>query len=189
MKKNNLIILLGSMLMLTGIFCPSGLKAQKNKNDKVEDKHEKMEKDSREAKAAFIKTDKGLASLFKSAYGYVIFPNIGKGALVVGGAGGAGTVFEHGKAIGIANVVQVTVGAQAGGQAYREVIFFENKDAMERFTDNKLEFSAQMSAVAAKAGASSTVKYTNGVLVFTEEIGGLMFEASIGGQKFKYTPY
>lgn len=83
-------------------------------------------------------------------------------------------------------MVQVDVGAQVGGQAYREIIFFENKDALDRFKENKVEFSGQVSAVAAKAGASANVKYREGVAVFTEEISGLMLEASIGGQKFTY---
>ena len=127
-----------------------------------------------------------MSSLFNDSYGYVIFPKVGKGAAVVGGAGGNGVVYEKGKAIGTAKMAQVNVGAQVGGQAYREVIFFENKDALDRFRENKLEFAGQVSAIAAKAGASANAKYREGVQVFTEEIGGLMLEASIGGQKFTY---
>src|SRR5258706_5176576 len=155
----------------------------------IAQKEVKMMEDSKKAKEAIIKSDAGLGNLFKSAYGYAIFPNIGKGALGVGGAGGKGIVYEKGNAVGRAKMVQITVGAQAGGQAYREVIFFETKDALERFKGDKLEFSGQMSAVAAKAGASANAKYTDGVLVFTEERGGLMLEASIGGQKFTYHPF
>ena len=81
------------------------------------------------------------------------------------------------------------MGLQAGGQAYREVIFFENKETMDRFKLNKVEFSAQISAVAAKSGASANVKYVEGIMVFTQQKGGLMFEASVGGQKFKFTPF
>ncbi len=171
----------GLFLTVAGLLTPSTGIAQKDKA--------KMTAESSEAKAALIKSDEGLANLFKTAYGYVIFPNIGKGALVVGGAGGKGTVYEGGKAIGWAKMTQVTVGAQAGGQAYREVIFFETEEALKRFKEDKLEFSAQMSAVAVKAGASANAKYTDGVLVFTEEIGGLMLEASIGGQKLTYKPF
>jgi lipid-binding SYLF domain-containing protein len=105
---------------------------------------------------------------------------------VVGGAGGNGVVYQKGKVIGTAKMVQVNVGAQVGGQAYREVIFFENKDALDRFKNNKLEFAGQVSATAAKAGASANAKYREGVQVFTEEKGGLMLEASLGGQKFTY---
>jgi lipid-binding SYLF domain-containing protein len=86
----------------------------------------------------------------------------------------------------MAKLSQFSIGFQAGAQAYREVIFFESKKEMERFKDSRFEFSAQVSAVAAKEGASANVKYTNGVMVFTMQKGGLMYEASIGGQKFKF---
>jgi lipid-binding SYLF domain-containing protein len=86
-------------------------------------------------------------------------------------------------------MTQATVGFQFGGQAYREVIFFEDKKTLDQFKENKIEFSAQVSAVAAKAGASGNVKYSSGILIFTQQKGGLMYEASVGGQKFKYTAY
>ena len=127
-----------------------------------------------------------MKGLFEKSYGYVIFPNVGKGAVVVGGAAGSGAAYEHGKQIGIAKLTQVSVGFQFGGQAYREVIFFENKDAMDRFKENRIELSAQVSAVAAASGASANAKYVEGVMVFTMQKGGLMYEASVGGQKFKF---
>ena len=127
-----------------------------------------------------------MQNLFKNAYGYAIFPNVGKGAAGVGGAAGRGTVYEQGKAVGTAQMVQVSVGAQAGGQSYREVIFFENKDALNRFKDNKIEFSGQASAVASKSGASANANYREGVIVFSQGKSGLMVEASIGGQRFTY---
>ncbi|HMG93722.1 MAG TPA: YSC84-related protein [Chryseolinea sp.] len=133
-----------------------------------------------------MKADKEMKGLFEKSYGYVIFPNVGKGAVVVGGAAGTGAVYEHGKQIGIAKLTQVSVGFQFGGQAYREVIFFENKGAMDRFKDNRIELSAQVSAVAAASGASANAKYVEGVMVFTMQKGGLMYEASVGGQKFKF---
>ncbi|UPK67630.1 YSC84-related protein [Chitinophaga filiformis] len=142
--------------------------------------------DSRKAKAAFVQTDKLMDALFDHSYGYVIFPNVGKGAAGVGGAAGRGAVYEKGKFIGLAKMVQVTAGFQFGGQAYREVIFFEDKAALDHFKDNKLEFSGQASAIAAKEGAAANVKYRDGVLVFTQEKGGLMLEAALGGQKFTY---
>ena len=86
-------------------------------------------------------------------------------------------------------MTQVTIGFQVGGQAYREVVFFQEKSALDRFKENKVEFSAQVSAVAAKSGASGNAKYTDGILIFTQQKGGLMYEASVGGQKFKYTPF
>jgi lipid-binding SYLF domain-containing protein len=155
---------------------------------KAQDDKERIFNDSKSAKTAFIKTDESMNTLFNNSYGYAIFPNVGKGAAVIGGAGGNGGVYERGKRIGTAKMVQISAGAQVGGQAYREVIFFETKEALDRFKENKVEFSGQVSAVAAKAGASATAKYREGVAVFTQEIGGLMAEASLGGQKFTYKP-
>ena len=148
--------------------------------------------DVNEAKATineFKETDSGISKFFSSAYGYVVFPGIGKGGLGVGGAGGKGTVFRGGGAVADAKMSQVTVGFQAGGQKYAEVIFFENAAAYDRFMGDNFEFAAQVSAVALKAGASADAKYRDGMLVFTQAIGGLMYEASIGGQKFKVEPY
>ena len=178
MKKRKITILsiYGAILLLMA----GTLRAQDDKDIVIAG--------SKTAKSAFIKTDGSMKRLFDNAYAYAIFPNIGKGAVVVGGAEGNGAVFEKGKAIGTAKMVQVTVGAQVGGQSYQEVIFFENKEAVDRFKNNKIEFSGQVSAVAVKAGASATAKYRDGVSVFTDATGGLMAEASIGGQKFTYRP-
>jgi lipid-binding SYLF domain-containing protein len=149
---------------------------------------ERIIDDSKKAKASFLKTDPSMENLFKHSAGYVIFPNVGKGAVGIGGAAGKGAVHEKGEMVGTASMAQLTVGAQAGGQAYREIIFFENKEAVDRFMNNKLEFSAQTSAVAVKSGASANVNYRDGVVVFSQEKGGLMLEASLGGQKFTYHP-
>src|SRR5882724_12249327 len=142
MKKIRLI----GLAMFAIILSMPLLKAQ-------DESQEKVIANSKEAKAAFLKADPSMANLFKSSYGYAVFPKVGKGAAGVGGAAGHGAVFEKGKATGTAKLAQVTVGAQLGGQSYREVIFFESKQALERFTDNKIEFSGQVSAVAAKSGA------------------------------------
>lgn len=168
-------------MIFSGLFLPRIAKAQ-------DETQERIIKDSKEARAAFIRTDPSMENLFKHSAGYVIFPNVGKGAVGVGGAAGRGAFHEKGEMVGTAKMVQVTVGAQAGGQAYREIIFFENKEAVDRFMHNKLEFSAQTSAVAVKAGASANVNYRDGVVVFSQEKGGLMLEASLGGQKFTYKP-
>lgn len=152
----------------------------------AQSKREQLTKDAQEAKAEFIKTDAKMGSLFAKAYGFVILPNVGKGAIGVGGATGNGIAYERGKIVGTARMTQVSIGFQLGGQAYREVIFFETKKDMDRFKENRVEFSAQVSAVAATAGASANAKYVDGVMVFTMQKGGLMYEASVGGQKFKY---
>ena len=155
-------------------------------NAQSESKKSKVIADSKQAKTEFIKADKDMKGLFDTAYGYAIFPNVGKGGVGVGGAAGTGAVYEGGKQIGIAKLTQVSVGLQLGGQAYREVIFFEDKEAMDRFKENRVELSAQISAVAAASGASANAKYVEHVMVFTMQKGGLMYEASVGGQKFKF---
>lgn len=134
----------------------------------------------------FKKTDAGLSSFFDKSFGYVVFPSIGKGAIGIGGAGGKGIVYKQGNVIGGSKMTQITVGFQFGGQEYSEVIFFENADSFNRFINNKYQFAAQASAVALKSGISADAKYTDGVAVFTQAKGGLMYEASIGGQKFKF---
>ncbi len=136
----------------------------------------------------FKEKDPSMQKFFDKAYGYVIFPSIGKGAFLVGGAHGNGKVFEGGKVIGNAELTQATVGLQMGGQSYSEIIFFEDEKAMNAFKANKLAFSAQVSAIVADAGASADVAYNKGVAVFTLPKGGLMYEASVGGQKFKFKP-
>jgi lipid-binding SYLF domain-containing protein len=145
--------------------------------------------ESKKGKQAFLETDKGMDKFFDSAYGYVIFPNVGKGGLGVGGASGNGAVYKQGKLVGMAKLTQVSIGFQAGGQSFREVVFFEHKSGFDRFTEDKIEFAAQVSAVAAAAGVSADAKYVEGVAVFTMAKAGLMYQASVGGQKFKYDPF
>lgn len=124
---------------------------------------------------------------FSKAYGYAIFPKITKAGLGVGGAGGKGLVFQNDKVIGSAKMAQATLGLQAGAQQYAEVVFFENKDALDKFKSGKLKFSGQASAVALKEGASVDIAYQDGVAIFTKIKGGVMAEASLGGQKFSYS--
>lgn len=176
MKNLNIIwvMVMACVINITPIFGQSN--AKKNK----------IIADSKTAKAEFIKSDPLMKALFEQAYGYVIFPNVGKAGFGIGGAAGNGVVYQHNKRIGMAKLSQLSIGFQAGGQAYREVIFFESKKELNRFKQSRFEFSAQASAVAVTAGASANVKYTDGVMVFTMQKGGLMYEASIGGQKFKF---
>jgi len=146
----------------------------------------KTEKKSKEAIAKFKEKDPDMKFFFKKAFGYAVFPSIGKGGIGIGGAHGKGLVYQKGKIIGEAKMTQVTIGFQLGGQSYREIIFFENKKALDSFKNSEFEFAAQASAVAADKGASVDVAYEGGVAVFTMAKGGLMYEASIGGQKFKF---
>jgi lipid-binding SYLF domain-containing protein len=143
---------------------------------------------------------------FGTAYGYAVFPTVGKGGVGVGGAYGKGRVYQQGKHIGDTSLSQLTVGLQLGGQAYSEIIFFEDERALKEFTNGNFEFGADVSAVAitAAAGASASTtgssagasggkndaktvgSYHKGMATFTVAKGGLMYEASIGGQKFSY---
>lgn len=142
-----------------------------------------------ETMEAFLEKSPDMADFFEEAYGYAVFPSIGKGAIGIGGAHGSGTVYEQGQPIGSAKVTQFTVGLQFGGQAYSEIIFFQTEDDLDRFRESKFELAAQASAVAVDEGASTNVAYEDGVAVFTLAKGGLMYEASIGGQKFKFKPF
>jgi hypothetical protein len=153
------------------------------------------------------KKSEAVQPFFKSAYGYVVFPTIGKGGLGIGGAYGKGQVYQGGKVTGEASLVKLSIGWQAGGQAFSQMIFLEDKRAYDEFTSGNFEFDASASAVAitagveAKAGtegatasasagpatgAQAKTSYHKGMAVFTHAKGGLMYEASIGGQKFSF---
>ena len=147
-----------------------------------------LQSESQQALANFLKVDPGLQKFLDEAAGHVIFPNVGKGGLVVGGAHGKGVVYERGRPAGVATMTQASIGAQVGGQTFAEIIFFETPDALSEFKTGKFEMSAEVSAVAAAEGASKAARYRHGVAVFTLPKKGLMVQASIGGQKFKFEP-
>ena len=146
------------------------------------------------------------AAFFGSSYGYAVFPTIGKGGLLVGAAHGTGHVYRKGKYVGDTSMTQLSVGLQAGGQAYSEIIFFEDQRAFNEFTSGSFTFSGDVSAVAITAGASASAgtggstagasgakkdattagNYQKGVAVFTIAKGGLMYQAAVAGQKFSY---
>jgi lipid-binding SYLF domain-containing protein len=134
------------------------------------------------------KADPGLQKFFDTAAGYAIFPSVGKGAIGVGGAYGHGELYEGGKLVGYCTLTQASIGLALGGQKYTELIFFETKAAVDRFKSGNFAFAAQASAVALKSGVSTNAKYADGVAVFTMGEEGLMYEASVGGQKFNYQP-
>lgn len=148
-----------------------------------------MVKDADATMAAFRKADPDLSRFFTGAVGCAVFPSVGKGAVGIGGAHGRGVLFERGKPIGETSLTQVTVGAQLGGQAYSEIVFFETQEALASFKKGEFAMSAEVSAVIAATGASANAKYAQGVAVFTMPKGGLMAEASVGGQKFAFTPF
>ena len=141
-----------------------------------------------EAMAEFTKADPRLRKEIDKAAGYAIFPSVGKGAIGIGGAHGKGWVYERGTLVGETSLTQVTIGLQLGGQAYRELILFKDQTSLDDFRRGNFELDAQASAVAVTAGASANLKYNKGVAILTMAKGGLMYEASVGGQKFSYKP-
>lgn len=151
-------------------------------------KEEKKDMSYQEAVAEIKKRDPDVERFFDNAYAYAVFASVGKGAFIVGGAHGNGRVYKDGSMVGTAELVQATVGLQMGGQSYSEFIFFKDESAFQYFAKGDLKFSGQASAVAVTEGASANVAYSDGVAVFTMVKGGLMYEASLGGQSFKYKP-
>jgi lipid-binding SYLF domain-containing protein len=141
-----------------------------------------------EAITNFKNADSSMLVFFRKAYGYAVFPTVGKAGIGIGGAHGKGKVYRKGKFIGLTSLTQITIGFQLGVQSYSEIIFFRDKTALDNFTDGNYELGAQISAVAATSGASANADYDDGVAIFTITKGGLMYEASVGGQKFSYTP-
>ena len=146
------------------------------------------EADVKTSMAEFERASPAIKSIIESAHGHAVFPTVAKGAIGIGGAHGDGLVYEKGKLIGSTTLSQVTIGFQLGGQAYRELICFQNKAALDRFTGGNYEFDAQAGAVAVTAGISRDAAYEHGVAIYTMAKGGFMFEASVGGQKFSFEP-
>ena len=141
---------------------------------------------AKETKEYFISQDSEIGSFFAKSYGYVVFPAIGKGAIGVGGAHGNGVMFKGGSPYGKASMTQASIGFQLGGQSFMEVIFFQDERAWNNFIEGKLKLAAQASGVVLKQGAAASAAYNDGVAIFTAIKGGLMAEAAVGGQKFKY---
>ena len=190
MKKARIFIVAVTVLLASGFLNPAYADSYSNTID-------------------VFKKSPAVQPFFQSAYGYAVFPTIGKGGIGIGGAYGKGQVYEQGKVTGTASLIKVSVGWQWGGQAFSEIIFFEDKRAYKEFTSGNFEFDASASGVAitagvqAKAGtegstagasagpatgAQAETKYRKGMAVFVHAKGGLMYEAAIGGQKFNYKP-
>ena len=153
------------------------------------DERSRLTEETQEARAALIKHDPTLKEEIARAAGYALFPGVGKGGIGIGGARGTGQVIAKGKPIAKTTLTQVTVGLQLGGQKYVELILFENEAALNRFLAGSFTMAAQASAVAAASGAAANAKYAGGVKVITMAVGGLMYEASVGGQKFGIERY
>jgi len=156
-----------------------------------------------------FKKSEAVQPFFKNAYGYAVFPTIGKAGIGIGGSYGTGQVYQGGKVTGEVSLIKGSIGWQLGGQAFSQMIFFKDKRAYDEFTSGNFEFDATASAVAITAGAQASAgtegasagasagpatgkqaktSYHKGMVVFTHAKGGLMYEASIGGQKFTFKP-
>lgn len=134
------------------------------------------------------KTDPTMAKVLRESKGYAVFPTVGKGGVGVGGAHGDGVLYEGGWLKGYCELTQASVGLQLGGQTYSEVIVFSTTDALNHLKVGSTTLDAHATAVAVKSGAGANAQYRDGVAVFTFDEAGLMFEASLGGQKFSYEP-
>ena len=152
---------------------------------------------SREDKAALVAAatsrlqqiqteDPALGALIQKGYGYALFPHVDKGGLVMGGAYGRGVVYERGQHIGYSDLTQGSVGVQAGGQSFSELLVFETKAALDRFKAGQFGFAADASAVVLTSGVATKANFVDGVAVVVQPIGGVMVEAAIGGQQFTY---
>ncbi len=185
------------LMMLSLFFTTQALaNNSNNENDcyRIDDSYQKA--------ICNFKKAKETRHFFNTAYGYALFPTVGKGGFVVGGAYGEGHVYKNDRITGDTTMTQLSVGFQLGGQAYSEIIFFKNEDAYQKFTSGNFEFSAQASAVAIVIGANAqtsttgnsasagksaaAASYVNGMATFTLAKGGLMYEATLAGQKFTF---
>ncbi|MDT0676559.1 lipid-binding SYLF domain-containing protein [Autumnicola musiva] len=183
-----------NLLMLSFILFTGGVIAQTN-DDYEEDgseaivdqeKRDELINDANESKAAFIENSKDLNDLFQKAAGYVIFPNVGAGAYILGGAAGNGVLYENGEIQGYAELRQVDIGLQFGGQAYRQAILFQTQEELEEFKDGEYSLSGSASAVIIKKGEAKSIDFKEGRAIVTMPKAGAMIEISVGGQKFEY---
>lgn len=142
--------------------------------------------DAEEAKNVFIEHNPQISDLINNSAGYAIFPNVGKGAYILGGAAGNGVVYEKDEMVGFAELRQVDIGLQLGGQAFRQIIFFETEEELNRFKEGNFEFGGNVSAVIVDEGRAETINFNDGIAVATMPKAGAMLEISIGGQKFNY---
>ena len=159
-----------------------GFFGRKSEAHKARSLHRKVE----DAVARFKDEDPGIQKFFDKSVGYAVFPNVIKAGIGFGGAMGKGEVIQGGEVVGTSTMTQATVGFQFGGQAYIEILFFDDEQTLKSFQRGSFEFGAQVSAVALTIGASDNATFDQGMAIFTMERGGLMYEATVGGQVFSY---
>lgn len=167
-----------SIAMLAG--CATAPKSEQGKED--------LEASARSTLARLYLMDETLEPFLAKSAGFAVFPGVGKGGAIVGGAYGRGVLIENGQVVGYTDLSQATIGLQLGGQKFAEVVAFERSRELTEFKRGEFSFTAQASAVALKSGAAKTAKYELGVAVFVEPLAGLMAEAALGGQSFTYQP-
>lgn len=177
MTSNNFVKAIMVLLVFVLASCGS---AKKTGDDLVAD--------AREERTMIENEHPSMAEYFNNSAGYAIFPNVGKGAYIIGGASGNGAVYENGNLVGYADLKQVDVGLQLGGKSFVEVLFFENEQALEDFKDGSYELGANASAVILDKGFSRDLEFQDGVAVVTVPKGGAMAGISVGGQRFSFTP-
>lgn len=136
----------------------------------------------------FKAKDPTIERFFNQSYGYAVLPRVAKGGFWIGGATGSGEVFEQGVLVGHCSMNQATLGFTFGGQYFREIIFFRDREDLNRFRGGNYKFAAQITGVAIKSGVAAKAGYKTGMAVFVMAQSGLMVDASLGGQKFKYVP-
>jgi len=149
------------------------------------DEADEYDAKAQEAIAAFLEKDPSVQKFFDTAVGYVVIPSVGKAGFGIGGARGKGVLYENGAVTAVITMTQLSFGFQWGGQAYSQFIFFEDAATLTNFKLGNYELGAQASAVAVTAGVSADAEFNGGMAIFTQAKGGLMYEASVGGQKFK----
>ncbi|MDX1761544.1 MAG: hypothetical protein R3218_05265 [Christiangramia sp.] len=174
-----------TLFMILTCFIGFGLYAQSDNFIKEQDK-EKLVIDAKYALKSLMESNQEVGEIADDSYGYVIFPNVGKGAFIAGGAAGNGVVYKGGEQVGWAKLRQVDVGLQIGGEAFIEAIFFQTRQDLEEFQSGELEFTGAVSAVIVKEGGSKSVNFEDGMAVVLKTKGGAMLEISVGGQKFSY---
>jgi len=172
------ILISGIILALVSVSSPALAAWDENEATELDVK-------AKEALAQFKEKDPSVEQILKQSFAFAVIPTVGKAGFGIGGARGKGVLYEGGKVTAIVTLSQLSVGFQWGGQAYSEFLFFQDYTSVSDFRNGNYELGAQASAVAITAGVSADAKFVNGMAIFTQAIGGLMYEASVGGQKFK----
>lgn len=171
------------------LVCAAGLVGACDTAPRTEGERATLGSDVQSSLMMFKNADPSLSELLNKSVGIAVFPDVGKAGFIAGGAYGRGEVWDNMRGrIGFADVSKGSIGLQAGAQTFAELVVFMRAEEFERFQRNSFEFGADVSAVAIKSGSARTADFSKGVIVFTMVKGGLMAEASIGGQRFTFQP-